>query len=159
MILQRDIDRLLRLIPITDDMDLEAREFNRGFEDDYRHAMLFNQALFALPDLPNTPYWAAARNAEKDEKLTRKLAQFESRGLFVSYDLEPFNEQDWAILHFGMGRRPTRPDLFSALADTAEIDRKLQDLGDSIDFLIEKMPPHDRYVNKFIDYLERKHDT
>jgi tryptophan halogenase len=159
MLLQRDIDRLLRLIPITMDMELEAREYNRGFEDDYQHAALFNQAFFALGGLPHTPYWLAAKNAKQDDKLTRKLTQFESRGLLVTYDLEPFNEQDWAILHFGIGRQPTRLDPLTALADTATIDRQLQNLGDAIDALVKKMPPHDRYLHKFIDYLERKHDT
>ena len=38
------------------------------------------------------------------DKLKRKITQFESRGVILQYDLEPFNNEDWTQIHLGMGR-------------------------------------------------------
>lgn len=159
MLLQRDIDRLLRLIPLTKDMDLEASAYNKGFADDYKLADLFNQAFYTPPELPTAHFWTAASDVEPNDQLIRKLTQFESRGQFVTYDLEPFNEQDWAILHFGIGRRPRNNDPFAELVEPSVIEYKLQNLRQAINITVKKMPPHHIYVDKFVSYLKRKHGS
>ena len=114
LMLQRGIERLLTLIPCSRDMSVERREFNRQSGEDYTHAEIFNRALFEIPLPANTPYWRAARQEPAHEKLAQKIAQFESRGVLVAFDLEPFHNEDWTILHHGVGRRPAR---FDRMAD------------------------------------------
>lgn len=155
-LLLRDIERLLRLIPVNENMEIEATEYNRIFAEDYQHAKIFNDTHFKLTDLPDTPYWTAASYAANDEKLKLKLLQFESRGHFLTYDLEPFNEQDWAILHFGMGRRPNRTNPFADLTDKTMIETRLKDLRSAINYTLKKMPPHDMYLERFVSYLKKK---
>ena len=88
------------------------------------------------------------------ERLARKLEQFESRGLCVQYDFEPFNTEDWAILHYGLGRQPRRHDLrIKALPGAAAY---LRDLNQAITGLVSRMPPHDQYLTRFGAYLEKK---
>lgn len=156
MLLQRGIERLLQLFPVSQDMSIEARAYNEGHSADFEHAQIFNHALFAVDDLLDGPYWSAKRALPMNKKLDRKLKQFESRGLFVAYDLEPFNEQDWAILHFGMGRTPRRSDVFADFVNQAQIKTELDNLVNSVDTTVQKIPPHHIYMDKFLSYLERK---
>ena len=46
LLLQREIERLLTLVPCSGDMSVERREFNRQSADDFTHAEIFNRALF-----------------------------------------------------------------------------------------------------------------
>lgn len=157
MLLQRDIDRLAELIPVTNEMVVEAREYNRRFNTDYEYAGLFNDAFFARETLPKTHYWEDREKAHSSTKLSHKIEQFKSRGVLVQYDYEPFNAQDWAMQHFGMGRLPQRYD---SLADHFPIDQlkqRLIQMKAAIEMMAKKMPPHPVYMAGLLKYLKDKH--
>jgi tryptophan halogenase len=156
-LLLRDIDRLINLVPVSGDMQIEAREYNRMFRDDFAHAHLFNQAHFAVPDSPATPYWQATAAGNNDPKLVRKLTQYDSRGHLVAYDNEPFDGLDWAVLHDGIGRTPKRRDPVAALSDPVLVRQRLDALETAIQETVKKMPPQSIYLRKFLSYLQRKY--
>lgn len=156
MLLQRDIERLLSLIPVSRDLSVERREFNRQFSDDYRNAGLFNRALFETTPLPDAPYWRAACEEPVDERLACKIEQFRSRGLHVAFDLEPFNQEDWIILHYGMGRRPERHDRMADRATSARVRQYLSDLRGGIEKGVRTMPTHDAYMANLTRFLVEK---
>ena len=154
--LRRDIERLVGLIPVTPEMTVEAREYNRGHKTDTAHAHLFNQTFWAIEDAPDGAYWQSRFRMEKPAALIRKITQFERRGHLVMYDHEPFNEEDWTILHFGMGRRPRTRSPFVGPDLARTYDERLQHMRDRIEAVIAKMPPHHLYVNKLRGYLRSK---
>ena len=157
MLLQMDIDRLVGLIPVTEAFDIEAQIFNEGFQTDLENIELFNNAFFQLEGLAETEYWNAAKSNSSSARLNRKLEQFAYRGLLVSYDLEPFHDEDWTILHHGIGRTPRRRDAIAKLTDVDKIDRDLKNKAKAIQTIVAKMPPHHIYLAKFLNYLERIH--
>ena len=157
MLLQMDIDRLVGLIPVTEAFDIEAQIFNEGFQTDLENIELFNNAFFQLEGLAETEYWSAAKSNSSSARLNRKLEQFAYRGLLVSYDLEPFHDEDWTILHHGIGRTPRRRDAIAKLTDVDKIDRDLKNKAKAIQTIVAKMPPHHIYLAKFLNYLERNH--
>ena len=156
MLLQRDIERILALLPVTSDMTVERREFNRQYAEDYRNAELFNRALFVSQAAPVGAYWAAAAAHPLDERLVAKLAQFESRGLHVAYDLEPFEREDWIIMHFGMGRRPQRHDRMADQMPAEPLGRYLNDMKGSIKQAVKSMPPHAVYRQGLVGFLRQQ---
>lgn len=156
MMVQRDIERLLALIPTPDGMEVERREFNRRYRDDIAHTALFHEAILRSAEAPDGEYWTEARAQAADPRLERKLAQFDHRGALVSYDLEPFNEEDWTILHFGAGRRPRHHDRQADAVPEADARRALGQIRGAIDQLIPRMPPHALYVGKLKQYLEKQ---
>lgn len=156
MLLERDIERLVSLIPFSSaDMTVERREFNRRFAEDHEHAALFARALFETDGLPDTPYWREARAEPIHEKLARKLKLFGDRGFPVSYDLEPFNEEDWIILHYGMGRRAARYDRTADRAQPEQIRGFLANFKREVDKAVEGMPGHATYLAELKQYLMR----
>ncbi|MGZ3306406.1 MAG: tryptophan 7-halogenase [Asticcacaulis sp.] len=156
LLLQRDVERLVTLLPASLDMKVEQREFNRQFTEDYRNAFLFNQSLFVGEDRPAGTYWEAARAAPRDERLTQKIEQFESRGLHVAYDLEPFGQEDWIIQHFGMGRRAERYDRVADHTPRAAMDRHLDEMRQAIAAAVRTMPPHGAYRQNFANFLQQQ---
>lgn len=156
LLLERDIERLLTLLPDRGDMGVERREYNRRFADDADHAALFDRALFAAEDLPAGAYWQAARATAVPDKLARKLAMFADRGLLVAYDLEPYHPEDWTILHFGMGRRPARPDRLAGRAPREQVAATLAGMRRDIDKVAATLPPAAPYRSQFMTYLRRK---
>ncbi len=153
LLLHREIERLLSLIPLSTPMTFESREFNRQSADDYVHAAIFNRALFETQPFADTPYWRAARDEPVHEKLAQKLAQFENRGLLVTFDLEPFNQEDWTVLHYGMGRRPARHDRVADRGPESELRNSLANMRRGIENLVKQMPTHHDYMARLIGYL------
>lgn len=157
-LLQRDIERLIELIPVSLDMQVEAREYNRRFADDYDHAAMFQRAFFGIDSVPtDTSYWKAARSEEPPAKLIHKITQFENRGITVQYDLEPFDSVDWLQLHTGLGRRPQRFDPLANRMDERELIETLQQMRGAIETMASKMPPHHVYMAGLLKYLRKKH--
>lgn len=156
IMLQRDIERLLELIPVLDDMSVEQKEFNRRFREDTAHITMFQDALLSGSDAPASSYWRDALSKPHNEKLERKIKQFTNRGILTRYDLEPFNDEDWTIAHMGMGRVPSQYDRQVDRISKDETERNLTHMSETIKQLIPKMPPHHIYVAKLKQYLEKK---
>jgi tryptophan halogenase len=156
LMLQREIERLLTLIPVSIDMAVERREFNRQSADDHQHAENFHRALFETQPPAETEYWRAARAVPLHETLALKLAQFASRGLLVAFDLEPLNAEDWTIQHFGMGRRPTRYDRIADQQPMADVRASLDNMARDIEKLVTTMPAHGDYMANLVRHLKQK---
>lgn len=147
MLLHRAIERLVELIPISADMDFEAREYNRRFNEDYVHAQIFHDAMQETE----------SSNAPLHPKLETKLTQFKSRGILVQYDLEPFAAEDWAMLHCGMRRRPERYDPLADRLTNAQVENMLANFKSANKAMALKMPPHDVYMSGLLKYLKGKY--
>jgi len=156
MLVQRDIERLLELIPVAQDARVERTEFNRKFALDYDQADLFNRALYQFENSSAAPFWQSVKQLPMDEKLSIKLAQFESRALISMFDLEPFNEQDWLILHFGMQRQAARYNRFAERFSSDQLMAWIEAQERDINVIVKKMPPPDRYIARMLDYLRSR---
>lgn len=156
MMLQRDIERLQELIPASADMSTERREFNRRFKDDVSQAKSFHDALYLTERAPPSPFWDSAVDKEGSPGLTRKITQFKNRGVLVSYDLEPFNEEDWTQNHLGMGRKPRQYDRQLETVPVHQAEQSLAQMQAGIEHMVTKMPPHALYLTRFKDYLMRQ---
>lgn len=157
MLLERDIDRLTELIPVDQNMKIEAREYNRRFSDDYGHADIFHRALFPLSSNTQAPYQTAACAAPIPQNLSDKIEQFQSRGVLIQYDYEPFSRNDWAMLHLGMGRNPQRYDPLADRVSESQLKTKLTQMSGAIDAMTAKMPPHHIYMSGLLRYLKEQH--
>lgn len=156
ILLQRDIERLLELVPATDELHVERREFNRRFRADVTHTALFANLFFLSGNLPNNPYWAAAHDAAKSDLLERKRALFRHRGVLLKYDLEPFNDEDWMILFHGLGHRPEHYDVQLDGHPEAKSAAHLSNMQTAISATVSRMPPHAIYVSKMKSYFEKQ---
>jgi tryptophan 7-halogenase len=158
LLLEREIDRLLTLVPFSHDMAVERREYNRQGAEDYTHAQIFNRALFETAPKAQTAFWLAACAEPPHEKLVEKITQFESRGLLAAFDLEPFTAEDWVVLHHGMRRRPARYDRMADVTPESEISPVLEARRRDIENLVKTMPTHHDYMVSLVRYIKQRKD-
>lgn len=144
LLLMKDIGRLLELVPLAGSLELESKEYNRRYLNDIEHGQLFHKALYH--DQYDVGYSYC-------EKLERKLTQFYHRGIVVSFDLEPFNAQDWTILHAGLARKPNNYDQLADQVSEKEMAIKLDAMKKGIAHLAQQMPPHHLYINKLKQHV------
>ena len=156
LLLEREIDRLLTLVPFSDEMSVERREYNRQGAEDYTHAHLFNRALHETPPKAQTAFWLAACADPPHEKLVQKITQFESRGWLAAFDLEPFTPEDWVVLHHGMRRRPARYDRMADRTPENEVRPALESMRREIANLVKTMPAHHDYMVGLARYLKQQ---
>jgi tryptophan halogenase len=156
LLLEREIDRLLTLVPFSHDMAVERREYNRQGAEDYTHAHIFNRALFETPPKAQTAFWLAACAEPPHEKLVQKITQFESRGWLAAFDLEPFMPEDWVVLHHGMRRRPARYDRMADRTPENEVRPVLDSMRREIENVVKTMPAHHDYMIGLARYLKQQ---
>jgi tryptophan halogenase len=161
-LLKLDIERLLALIPISNNMRMEQKEYNRRYRLDVQHARLFNLALTDTRHFLQHAHSSQNKSqnqvldSDTQALLDRKLVQYLHRGLMVAYDFEPFNTEDWIILHFGMQRFPRRLDSLCDNIDNSNVKQHLLDTKNAIAGMVPKMPPCSLYTQKFLNYLKRQ---
>lgn len=148
MLLIKDINRLLELVPLADNHVMERNEYNLRLQDDIEHTQLFHDAMYLEQ---------SGISSCNNVKLERKITQFCHRGVIASYDLEPFNDEDWVILHWGMGRIPSYYDKLTEQVPVSEMSAKLAKMKQGIAHLASQMPPHGVYLQNFLNYLKDKY--
>ena len=149
--LLRDVTRFSELFPISTDMTVEARAYNSAAMDDQIHSRIFQAAFYT-----ERSFFRADAKTLKHPKLERKIRQYEERGYHVSYDHEPFDRLDWAILHDGVGRRPRRPDPLASSLDPAFVNAEINAMRQRIAAVVSQMPTHALYIEQLMRYLDRK---
>ena len=152
-----DIQRLLELIPTSQNMKVEAREFNRRFRSDFDLAEMFQRTLFEGDGSEGSMLRRKIETQTICDRLSRKLTQYESRGALVNFDNEPYQDHDWVSLHTGMGRRPRRYDPLTIRIPDPQIEQILGTMRLSIAQMSAKMPPYETYMTRFLAFLKDKH--
>ena len=144
-ILQEQLMRLSELIPASGNMQVESAEYNR------LNNILIDQIrdFYWLPFKLNTrpePIWATLRDVSVPESLQIRLDQFRSRGRFVTFDGELFEEQEWIDLMIGFGHFPRRYDPMAGNLDMNQIAPSLGKMVDAFNQTINAMPTHAEYM-------------
>ncbi len=137
------------LIPISENMNVEADEYNR------LNAIAFDQLrdFYLLPFVLNKrpdDLWRKMRDVDLPESMQIRLAQFESRGRFVTFDGEAFEEQEWVDMMIGFGRIPGRHDPMAQTIDMAQVGQSLGRMVDAFKQTIDAMPTHRAYMDQLV---------
>lgn len=132
---------LAKLLPITDDLSVEAEHFNRVAAR--RHARLLDlaQMPYSLNRRHGEPLWDAACAAPINDELANKIALFESRGRVSMLDDEPVDEDDWIWLLDIFAASPRRVDPLAAALPLAAIEVHLGRVRERLAATVRQMPP------------------
>ncbi|QLC23800.1 tryptophan 7-halogenase [Parasphingopyxis algicola] len=141
---------LVRCLPATRRMDIEATEFNRKqarSAEQIRDFLLLPLVLNGRNDAP----WAGMREAALPETLAIRLEQFRSRGRFVTFDNEQFDRQTWIDMMIGFGVVPERYDPAAQSIDMRHVQPVLKRMVDAFTQAIDYMPDLARYRQDFAE--------
>ncbi len=139
MILQHQAIILVDHLPTRRNMTVEAREFNRRHLIAAEQVRDFALLPFALNRRSDVP-WFGIRERKLPESLIRRIDQFRSRGRFVAFEGEIFDEQSWIDLMIGFGVVPDRIDPMARSLDMTTMPRRLKNLTSAFDQALATMP-------------------
>lgn len=140
---------LSKLIPVSKNMNVEASEYNRLNAINFNQLRDFYLLPFVLNDRSDT-LWTKLREADLPESLQIRLDQFKSRGRFVTFDGELFEEQEWIDMMIGFGLIPERHDPMARTIDMAQIGPSLGRMVDAFKQTIDAMPTHHAYMDQLL---------
>ena len=138
-LLHRQAVLLEELLPTRSDMRIEAGEFNRRHLMAAEHIRDYMLLPFALNGRDDAP-WSGIRNGDLPDSLAIRLEQFRSRGRFVAFESEIFDEQSWIDLMIGFGVVPERYDPMARSLDMATTARRLRNLASAFDQALASVP-------------------
>lgn len=130
-------------IPAGTRMDIETTEYNRNQAravEEIRDFAVLPCVLNGRSDAP----WAAMREASVPESLQFRLDQFGSRGRFVAYEDELFDQQSWIDMMIGFGVVPRRYDSMAQSLDMQRLAPILKQMVAGFTATIDAMPAHAR---------------
>ncbi|MEO1168294.1 MAG: tryptophan 7-halogenase [Pseudomonadota bacterium] len=145
LLLHEQALHLVRCIPARRDMAVEATTFNRKQLCAAEQLRDFLALPFVLNARADTP-WTDIRKAELPDSLALRLAQFRSRGRFVTFDDELFDRQSWIDAMIGFGIVPERYDPLVDAMDMRRIAPALKQMVDGFDDAIDAMPDRAAYL-------------
>lgn len=132
MILNRDAMMLLDFFPSTLGMKIEAKAFNRKRQTMAEQIRDFVLMPFHL-NKRDDPVWQSAQRKELPDTAKIRLQQFRSRGRFVAFEDEQFDQQSWIDLMIGFDIVPERVDPMVRSIDMNQMARKLKNLAKAFD--------------------------
>lgn len=138
MILQRQAILLADNLPVRRNMTVEAREYNRRYRMATEQVRDFSLLPFALNCRDDVP-WFRIQERKLPESLVRRIDQFRSRGRFVAFEGEIFDEQSWIDLMIGFGIVPERIDPMARSLDMTTMPRRLKNLTSAFDQALANM--------------------
>lgn len=148
-LLQDQALHLAEILPATLQMDIEATEFNRRHltsVEQIRDFILLPLALNSRSDSP----WADMRGTKLPESLQLRLDQFKSRGRFVTFDNELFDQQLWIDMMIELRLVPERYDPIASSFDLQRISPILKKIVDAFTDAIDTMPRHSDFMENFV---------
>lgn len=149
---------LSRLIPVSKHMNVEASEYNRQNKITFEQLRDFTLLPFVLNGRSDD-LWTKLREADLPESLKIRLEQFKSRGRFVTFDGELFEEQQWIDMMIGFGLIPQRHDPMARTIDMAQVGQSLGRMVDAFQQTINAMPTHPAYMDQLLSVATKERQS
>jgi tryptophan halogenase len=140
---------LAETIPAAQQMDIEATEFNLRQMTAIEQIRDFVLLPLAL-NRQDCALWTGMRSEKLPESLQIRLDQFNSRGRFVTFDNELFDQQLWIEMMIGFGLIPERYDPSAQAFDMQRIAPVLKKIVDGFTQAIDAMPEHFDFMENFV---------
>ncbi|WP_420606909.1 tryptophan 7-halogenase [Novosphingopyxis sp.] len=147
--IQLGIVHLLALLPATDDVSAERREYNRIIGSSFDRIADFLQAVYALAPWTG-PFWDDARAAPASDALQHLLATFRARGEIAPMEDESFSPDSWRIMLTGLG---AYPESWPPTADRLAPERLKHNIVAMLRFIkdtVLEQPHHNAYLRDMI---------
>lgn len=140
-LIQVGIYKLLELLPISSDFELDAKEFNRMVSDEYEKIRDFIILHYHLNNRAEG-FWQQTATMNIPDSLQHKMEVFKESASVVEYDAGLFMPPSWLAVYFGQGLFPEKIDSRIEQISTHELLPLVQKIPEHLRHLVKKMPSH-----------------
>lgn len=147
-LIQSGIEHLTRLFPDRGFDPALADEFNRISTLEFERIRDFLLLHYVSNARKGEPMWDACRNLELPEKLAHKLRLYRSRGQFVRYEWESFQDPSWLSMYAGFDIMPAAYDPMANYFTDSQLESAMRRMREAIAKALALSTPHEAYLAK-----------
>ena len=152
MLIQRGLERLLRLFPGSGAWETLAREYNRETTNELERYRDFVALRISLNERHGEQLWDLMRSKQTPPELSRKKELYASRGIVPMVDGDLFDEADWALIFDEHCIVPRRHDILADVIGVEQATALLDRMKKKIAAAVSDQPLHGEYL---MDVWER----
>ena len=146
--LHNSIRRLLTLLPHDRSCRIEAREYNRQFDEECDGARDFALLPYLRNGRHGEPLWDHCRGVEAPERLNHRIALYEQTGRIAQYDGDVAEATTWVMWLDALGIRPKRYDVMAESIPVDQIAAHLERIRSIMLNTLAILPSHGEYLAK-----------
>lgn len=154
--LHNSIRRLLTLLPHDRNCRIEAREYNRQFDEECDGARDFALLPYLRNGRHGEPLWDHCRGVEAPERLNHRIALYEQTGRIAQYDGDVAEATTWVMWFDALGIRPKRYDVMTDSIPLDQIAAHLERIRSIMLNTLAILPSHGEYLAKHCPAKHRR---
>lgn len=140
-LIQVGIYKLLELLPASNNVELEAKEYNRLVSNEYKKVRDFIILHYWLNRRPED-FWHTCANMKLPDSLQEKIEVFVGSAAVVEYESGLFMPPSWLAVYFGQGLYPERVDSRLAGIKATQVEGLLKQMHQHLQVVANKLPDH-----------------
>jgi len=143
------VDKLIAIMSLDGVTQVQEDTFNRLTAKEYARIRDFIILHYNATSRDDTEFWNYVRTMSVPDTLTEKIEIFKANGQIFREEDELFTETSWAAVMMGQG---IEMQGHNAMADTFDLDttkKELDEMEQSIRYLVQQMPGHGQYLQKY----------
>ena len=143
------INKLIAMLSLDGITDAMRNTFNRLTNKEYERIRDFLILHYNATERDDSDFWNYCRTMDVPDTLREKIEIFQANGQVFREEDELFTETSWAAVMMGQ-RIPMKGH--NPMADTfdpGEIRQEVDEMEKSIRYLVQQMPLHGQYVQKY----------
>lgn len=145
-LIQTGISRLLQFFPWRGLNEAEIAEANRVSQLEFERIRDFLILHYKMNQRNDGVFWEYCRNMPIPDSLAHKIQLFKTRGHFINYEQESFNQSSWLTLYNGFGLIPERYDHRVNTLEINELRQQLDNMKLSIANAAQQALTHQNFI-------------
>lgn len=147
-LIQKNILRLIQLMPKADINRQEIDFFNKQATDDWLSIRDF-LILHYVANERDEPFWKSCASMNIPDTLERKIGLFRETGTVFRENEELFAENSWIQVMMGQGIEPDDSHPLADKMSDEELDKFLSSIRTNINKTVETLPSHEKYISNY----------
>lgn len=142
------IVRLMRLFPFDGITQTAIDEYNSKLTSELNSIRDFIVLHYKVTNRQDTPFWQHCSNLDVPDSLAHKIKLFKDTGRVFLDDGDVFRVDSWTQVMFGQGLMPKQYHRIADEMSDDELKRFLNGMRASIEQSVEKLPPHQTFIDQ-----------
>lgn len=143
------IDKLLSLLSLDGVTQAQQDAYNRLTAREYARIRDFLILHYNATTRDDSEFWIYVRTMQVPDTLTEKVEVFRANGQIFREEDELFTETSWAAVMLGQGVSMNGHNPMADALDTPKTRQEINEMEQSIKFLVQHMPAHGDYLAKY----------
>ena len=143
------VARLIHLFPFSGVSQSWIDHYNEQTRREWEAVRDFIVLHYHANERDDSPFWRYCREMGVPESLAHRISMFRERAHAWQEEGELFRIDSWTQVMFGQGIRPEHYHRITTVMSNEDLTHFLQGLRNAISGAVERLPPHQEFINRY----------